>query len=245
MRKTLSLILLSFILTGTISAQMPDLKGKKVAIYFSKKQFTFDGACLLPLAQFLSASGKPNATSEDIKLHTLIQLGRQMPSQLKFVIGADSVFFLNANPKAAKDFISNYNDAYGEMNGPLGKEFKRVDYVFVINPMQLGAYKTSSVYAYSNRIITEQQDIFTSRINLDIIDTQTGKVVHSKESCFDERETNLPEDNINLHSKTSRMGKFMGHSFSYLFYNLVNDRISRCPEPEEAPTEENWWKLED
>ncbi|MBL0020782.1 MAG: hypothetical protein IPP17_31210 [Bacteroidetes bacterium] len=69
------------------------LKGKRVAVYFSKKHFTFDDNYRIPLSQFIKSDQGENAEIEDIKLQTLVALGTLFAQQLKKPSAADSTYF--------------------------------------------------------------------------------------------------------------------------------------------------------
>ncbi len=98
------------------------LRGKRVAVYFSKKHFSFDDNYRIPLSQFIKSDQGENAEIEDIKLQTLVALGTLFAQQLKKPAEADSTYFLNEFPEMASKFIGSYGSDDHTLE-PLGELF--------------------------------------------------------------------------------------------------------------------------
>jgi hypothetical protein len=215
---------------GTVQAQ-PDqvlpLKGKRVAVYFSKKHFTFDDNYRIPLSQFIKSDEGDKAEIEDIKLQTLVALGTMFAQQLKMPAFADSVYFLNEFPELASHFIENYSSDAHALE-PLGSKFDGTDYILVLNPFILGSYKTSSVYSRSNRIITEQVVVKTARIRIELFEPRTGSRRYVFETCIDERKTPVKEIVFEFHMESSRTGQFLAKLFSLTIQNMNEGKQSNC-----------------
>ncbi|MBP8073761.1 MAG: hypothetical protein KAY96_03300 [Bacteroidia bacterium] len=203
------------------------LKGKRVAVYFSKKHFTFDDNYRIPLSQFIKSDQGENAEIEDIKLQTLVALGTLFAQQLKKPSAADSTYFLNEFPELASSFIGAYNSDDHSLE-PLGDIFSGTDYIMVLNPFILGSYKTSSVYSRSNRIITEQVVVKTARIRMELFDARTGARRFVFESCIDDRKTAVKDIAFEFHMQSSRTGRFLAKLFTLAVQNMNQGVQNNC-----------------
>lgn len=209
-----------------VDSLMP-LKGKTVAVYFSKRQFTFDNNYRIPLSQFIRSDMGHEAAIEDIKTQTLISLGALFSSQLAACTEADSVFFLNENPDLARPFIQGY-DAYEHSLSPLGESFADIDYVMVMNPLILGSYTTSAVFTRSNRLITERIINKTARVHLELFDTKGAGLLTAVDACFDERKTPVPQQYFEFHMEHSITGTFLARLFSLAVFHMNYGLESNC-----------------
>lgn len=216
-------------LISAAHAQSPlfPLKGKRVAVYFSRKQFNFDDNYRIPLSQFIKADEGQLTEIEDIKRQTLVALGRLFSEQLRIPAQADSVYFLNENPDLGKVFIDHYDSEEGALE-PLGPGFAGTDYVLIVNPLDLTSYKTSSVYSRSNRIITDQVVVKTARMSLEVFSPATGQRLTRAETCMDERKTSVTANYFDLHMKASKTGQFLGKLFTLAVQNLNEGKASNC-----------------
>lgn len=203
------------------------LKGKRVAVYFSKKNFTFDDNYRIPLSQFIKSDEGEHAEIEDIKLQTLVALGTLVAQQLKAPSQADSVYFLNEFPAMANAFIQGYGSDDHTLE-PLGNTFLGTDYILVLNPFILGSYKTSSVYSRSNRIITEQIVVKTARVRIELFDPRSGERRFVFESCIDDRKTAVKDNYFEFHMQFSRTGRFLSKLFSLAVQNMNAGIESNC-----------------
>lgn len=203
------------------------LKGKCVAVYFSKKHFSFDDNYRIPLSQFIKSDQGENAEIEDIKLQTLVALGTLFAQQLKKPCQSDSVYFLNEFPELASKFIGNYSSDDHALE-PLGEVFGKTDYIMVLNPFILGSYKTSSVYSRSNRIITEQVVVKTARIRIELFEPRTGTRRFVFESCIDDRKTPVKDNFFEFHMQSSRTGRFLAKLFTLAVQNMNQGVENNC-----------------
>jgi hypothetical protein len=203
------------------------LRGKRVAVYFSKKHFSFDDNYRIPLSQFIKSDEGDDAEIENIKLQTLVALGTLVSQQLKQPTQADSVYFLNEFPEKASAFMAHYISDDHSLS-PTGTAFAGTDYILVVNPFILGSYKTSSVYTRSNRIITEQVVVKTARIRIELFDPQSGQRMHVYESCIDDRKTAVKDIFFEFHMQSSRTGRFLAKLFSMAVQNMNAGIASNC-----------------
>lgn len=227
LRTSFFLLTCLLFLNGTAQNEQFPLKGKHVAVYFSKKQFTFDDNYRIPLSQFILTDEGRDAEIEDIKVQTLIALGSMFSQQLKTPTEADSIYFLNEQPKLGNEFIQHYNSDSHELE-PLGSAFESIDYVLVINPFILGSYKTSSVYSRSNRIITEQVVVKTARLQFDLYNPKTGALKYQFETCVDDRKTKVEKLFFEFHMEYSITGRFLSKLFSAAVEHLNTGKGFSC-----------------
>jgi hypothetical protein len=208
------------------------LKDKTVAVFFSKKQFTFDDTYRIPLSQFIRSDQGEDTEIEDIKLQTLVALGTLFSQQLQSPAGADSVYFLNEAPNLAREFIQNFSSDENLL-APLGKAFLQTDYILVLNPITLSSYKTSSVYSQSNRIITQQIVVKTAHVVLSLFDPRSGERRFSFECCIDDRKTKVGMPFFEFHMRSSRTGQFLAKLFSLAVTMMNEGTQNNCPPPAE------------
>lgn len=214
-----------------ISAQTANfsLKGKTVAVYLSKKQFSFDDSYLLELSQFIKAHRGMDEQVDDVKVETLVCLGELLKEQLVDSLGAQEAWFLNERAEAAQAFIDAYDMARGRVSPVRHPDLDGTDLVMVVNPMILGNYSISEVYVRSNRIINEPKRVRTARIGLKFFNPASGKLVYQVETCFDQRNDKVPL-RVDLHNATSNPGKFMARLFSKAIVDLESGVSSGCGE---------------
>ena len=203
------------------------LKGKRVAVYFSKKHFSFDDNYRIPLSQFIKSDEGDAAEIENIKLQTLVALGTLFSQQLRKPAMADSVYFLNEFPELAQAFIEQYS-ADDHSLGAIGQRFAGTDYILVVNPFILGSYKTSSVYSRSNRIITEQIVVKTARLRMELFDPLSGERRFVFETCIDDRKTVVKHLDFDFHMQSSRTGRFLAKLFSAAVQNMNAGIVDHC-----------------
>ncbi len=231
----LQIFVLSWVLAigccGSLSAQdVPSplpLKGKRVAVYFSKKHFSFDDNYRIPLSQFIKSDEGESAEIENIKLQTLVALGTLFSQQLAGPTQADSAYFLNEFPQLAQAFIEQYS-ADDHSLSAIGSAFAGTDYILVVNPFILGSYKTSSVYSRSNRIITEQVVIKTARLRIELFEPSSGQRTHVFETCIDDRKTPVKDIFFEFHMQSSRTGRFLAKLFSLAIQNMNAGVQNNC-----------------
>lgn len=189
------------------------LAGKTVAVYFSRKHFTFDDHYRIPLSQFVMSDKGADISIEDLKSQTLISLGALFSSQLAVATRADSVYFLNEYPEQARAFMSAY-DADTHSLAPMGTALGQTDYILVVSPFILGSYKTPSVYSRSNRIVTEQVSVKTARVRMEVFEPREGLRLRIAETCMDERNTPVGEILFQFHMQNSQTGTYLSRLFS-------------------------------
>ena len=236
MRKSFFALVLTLpLLTASLFGQAPEsevypLRGKTVAVYLSKRQFDFNDHYLIYLSQFVKSDQGRASTLDNLKEQTMISLGELLEAQLKEVTRADSVFFLNKFPGIARKFIKKY-DSERHYLPAMGKEMDGVDYIFVVNPMVLGTYKTSGVYSRSNRIMTQSVINKTGNVRIDVYDPVSGQLRYIAKACLDEKKTKEPALYFDFRNEESKTGHFLARLFSSAVYYLNQGEKGNCKEP--------------
>lgn len=229
MQKQLFILLLFFV-SGLLSAQAQPkpqlLRGKRVAVYLTKKQFNYDDTYLLDLSQFILTHRGEDAVVDNVKLEALIALGELIPNQLEDSLGADSAYFLNEKPELAREFLEHYDMAMGSLT-PLGKGFADTDLILVVSPLVLGHYTVSEVYVRSNRIINEPKRVRTGRLALHFYRPGDGRLVSEFNTCVDMKKENPPQK-FDFHNKKSSTGAFLAHLFSKAFDQVEKGQKEGC-----------------
>ena len=216
------------------------LKGKTAAVYFSKKHFSYNRYFYHDLSQFIKTHAGEKTQIQDAKLQSIIAFGGLFSEQLAEAASADSVFFLNAYPDLARTFIRSYK-ADDRTLSALGNAMPGVDFIIVVNPLNLVMKKVPAVLAKSNRLETTYDMVKTGRISLDLIDPRSGSIVGSYTVCLDEHKTRIPQNLFTFYPEESRMGAFLGELFSTLVHYMNLGEPGNCPEPEAvAPEDADW-----
>lgn len=205
------------------------LADKAVAVYVSKKQFSYGEHYNHLLSQFIKKDQGDDVMVDDIKLQSLVALGRLFAEQLPEAAKTRSCFFLNAKPELARAFIKQYVPEESKL-APLGASFANLDYILVVNPIVLSTYKSASVYTRSNRLITTYDMVKTGRIKFELYDPKTGQLVRSHNTCMDERGTKVPENYFSFYNADSKTGKFLSRMFSLGVYHLNQGIADACDE---------------
>ena len=142
------MFVVSFSMVNAQTNHKNPFTGKKIAFYISKKQFQFTNHYLKPLNYFLSLSDSLDLAEEELKTGTVIRLGLLFTQQWK-AAGADSIVFINSEPQLAENWIRS-----GQIPRPA--DLSQFDYVFTFASVNMEATVTNSVFAFSNKLISEK-----------------------------------------------------------------------------------------
>ena len=225
-RLILLLFLVNGLLYGQSQAKTEFLKGKQVAVYLSKKQFSYDDTYLLDLSQFILSHRGEDAVVDNIKLEALIALGELIPMQLEDSLGVDSAYFMNEKPDLTQEFLDHYDMAMSSLS-PLSNGFEDTDLILVISPLVFGHYTKSEVYVRSNRIINEPKRVRTGRLTLNFYRPEDGKLVSTINTCIDMSKQNSILK-FNFHNKKSPTGNFIARLFSKAFDQIEKGQKEGC-----------------
>jgi len=226
------------LITQTLQAQSHPLADKTVAVYFSKKGYTYGQPYHHYLSQFVNRAADTKVLIDDLKTQSLVAIGTHLSSQLAEASGAKEAFFLNERPQLAKAFVGAYSSESHQLEAN-PTAFQGVDLVMVINPFTLYSERVPVVLTRSNRLITTFDRFKVARLNIELWDPSTGKLIKTQETCIREGRTDKSELQFDFQSETSKTGKFLSAVFSIAVQSLSNDSPSNCPQ-EDAPEEEDW-----
>lgn len=150
---------------ATASPNTP-LAGKRVGLYLSLKALQFDSYYYKPLAAWLQRSDSLNLQYEDIRLAVAVKLGNYLTQLLMEEMGADTAFFLNADPALGGPFLKHYRNSQLNSTALYPSLPAGTDYLLVIDELNLGGRKEDVVFSFSNRLITEKTYVHEARVQL-------------------------------------------------------------------------------
>lgn len=239
MHKYWSLLLVVLCISSpfALQAQTHPLAEKTVAVYFSKKGFTYGQPYHHYLSQFVSSAEGTQVVIDDLKTQSLVAIGTHLSSQLAAATGAKETFFLNERPDLARAFVGAYSSGTHQLDAN-ATAFSDVDLVMVINPLTLYSDRVPVVLTRSNRLITKFDRVKVARLNVELWNPTTGQLVKAQETCIREGRTDISDLQFDFQSSTSKTGKFLSTVFSVAMQRLASDDLSNCPE--EVDEEDEW-----
>ncbi len=223
----LSMLMGMFLLVNSpLIAQLPELTGKTLGIYISAKQVNFNEDYHMDVNQFLTVE-EDRSWGVNAKTEFLVRLGERLGEQLKEVTGLDSVYFLNADPARAREFIQQYNPDNGIVR-PLSNRFEGTDMILIIDELTLLTRSGEYAYIRSNRIFTQRIRVKHAQLsmrwhNLEVNDHPLRTV-----TCFDAKESTRPPHIINLYAKDSSLGDFLTKLFSTWWLQMAHQEPNNC-----------------
>lgn len=168
---TLAIVLLGICLVSPLQAQQAFeswAAGKKGAVYLSRKNFSYTQDWLQYLNQFTRLGGD-EIPREDLKIATLVRLGKLLSRELNTRIPNLSVRFLNEDPDLSSAWLSVLNTPNGQIpNQHAGLD--TFDFILTIESLNLYANQEKSVYSVSNQIRTEKRLVYNLEATIRITD---------------------------------------------------------------------------
>ncbi len=227
----LTFLLVSILGLSSLMGQQTDpLAGKTIAVYFSKKAYHFDRPYHHYLSQFIGAAEGEDILIDDLKLQSLIAIGKRFAAQLGAASEADSAFFLNEQPEMARAFIEGYSIDQHDML-PLGSSFTGVDLVLVVNPFQLFSERRPVVLTRSNRLVTKYDNVKKAKLSTELWDPSTGRLIQATETCMEHKKKGLPELRFDFQGDDSQTGRFLEYVFTVAVDRMASSADSNCPPP--------------
>lgn len=217
----------SFVLSlATVAhSQALELDGKNIGIFVSSKRVDFTSDYYLPITQFLKLD-EDRSWADRFKSEFLIKLLELYCSQLKEVNKADSVYFLNANLYQTETLLASYDPYHNSISSQ--EIFANIDYLFVIDSLDLSIRKGRSVFIRSNRMYTEQIDINQGHLAISVFQKNIPKAVRRYISCRDAGRDRKIDTYFDFYSEESPLGKFLSQLFTQNWVQLKNDERSSC-----------------
>jgi len=159
---------------------------KRVAIYLSKKNLTYNSDFQLFMGGFLLGDDSLNLSDESFKLALSIKLGDYWAQTFNQQLGANGCLFVNADPGLGAAFVNNTSSNGLNINNlrPILLD-RQIDYVWVIDELQLNTELRKSVYTISNQIITEHRKVKVASISYQLYNVATNQMTANVQSVYD------------------------------------------------------------
>lgn len=206
--------------------QTNPFQGKKIGLYISSVDVNYTEYYYFPISQFLSV-GENRLGAEKMKTEFLIRLGEMFTNQIEEISLADTVYFVNANIERGKSIRNAYDKDKKMLVKP---SFFDMDFIMVIDQLNLSTYKARSVFIQSNRMYSEQIDYKIADLQITLFQEPTTVAKQTFQTCVDDKEPFNEEYYFDFHNKNSSMGKFLGKLFSLWWVQLKSNNSSSCDE---------------
>ncbi|WNJ19574.1 hypothetical protein [Pontibacter sp. G13] len=198
----------------------PSMQGKTVGIYISSKRFTIDERLYLGITQFLKQGSEDRSWVGQLKSELIIQLGWMLSEQIQEMTQADTVYFINAVPELAKPLISQY-DPISKTLVRKSNQLDQLDYVMVMDSVELKSRIEKSVYIQSNRVKTDRVVIPKVELAVCVLSPRDPKTHIYTEVCYDDQNKPHLDLVFDFHRQKSKTGKYLSRAFSY-WWDLFN-----------------------
>ncbi|MEO1450308.1 MAG: hypothetical protein AAFV07_12320, partial [Bacteroidota bacterium] len=140
-------------------------------------------------------------------------IGWLLADEIKKETGADTVFFLNAEPARGGAFQDNY-DLYNQEMITQPQPLQDLEMVFVLDSVTLSTRKHRSVFIRSNRMVTEYININVASGYMHAIDPRSTSRGELTRFCFDAQKSPKSPPVFDLYKSQSPMGGFMSRFLS-------------------------------
>jgi hypothetical protein len=214
------------LLYANAAAQMPDLSGKTIGIYFSGKQFSFSDDNYMRMHQFLQADDD-RSWGENMKAEFLVRLGERLRLELQVKTAADSVYFINSDRERGAIFLKAYNPASNSLSiqSPL---FAQTDLILVMNELEFSARYIKSMIIRSNRMIPERTRVHQATLATSWFAVGKNASLFQTRLCFDEKVKPPTSPIIDIYDGESALGTFLTQLYSYWWVQNKNGIASDC-----------------
>ena len=159
---------------------------KRIGVYISKKNLKFNTEYYKTLSAFIGQEDTIGLSSQEINLGMSVRLGMYLTEKLTKVFKADSAFFVNENPNIARGFLKVYNNPNVGINSLLKTLPQRIDYILILEGLNLYTEDRNNLATYSNQIFTQKRKIKRADLTLRILNLKTGKLSPPTVVNFDE-----------------------------------------------------------
>jgi hypothetical protein len=146
-------------------------------VYLSKKEFRFTEAFYKEFVALIQQADTLELTEESLKLGATIKTGELLVAWLKADFGADSAYFLNAQPQAAKMLAQDYVGALNNL-GLVCRSLpgKGAGGFIVVDRLRLSRRTIPQVFTVSNQIVNRQVSVPFIECRVQWASCQTGKI---------------------------------------------------------------------
>lgn len=166
----------------TSVAQPSRLEGQEVAVYFSKKNFSYSAGYHKLLAHYIQQQDSLNLRAEELKLAASIRLGNDFVQFLNARAGTDSAYFVNARPELGEAFIRSYDGNRLYFSGLRRYMPQSTGLILIIDPLTFRSESRQQVASFSNKIFTFNRITRTGQLTLKLFDAQSGDLLRQIEA---------------------------------------------------------------
>lgn len=224
MRGYMFLVCLSCFIQGFTQANL--LSGKRVGIYISNTRFDLPESYFMSAAQFLS-QGENRSGSGDLKSELIIRLGVLFCRRVSELSDADTVIFLNASPEYGRSFLNSYDATDNKLKSTVDASLD-VDFVVVLNKIELSMRSYQAVIVRSNRMYTEKVPVKMGVMEAGLFDPQVPDLVIHRQTCIDEQKDAKVFRHFDMYTRDSSLGNFFSLIFSKWWDQMLNGIETAC-----------------
>lgn len=225
----LGLLLGSVAVPINVSAQANLLAGKTVGVYISSKAVVYPTDYYIPIAQFVTRDNDA-AWNGRLKAEFLIRMGWLLSEQLGALSEADTVLFLNADLPRGRAMQAAYDPVLNRIS-PGEEALDDVNFIIVLDHMDLDVRLHRSVFIRSNRMITERIPIKKVHCRLTLFDLASPDLVLPTEVCLDDmNDKNPPEWYFDFYRQESKLGQFLSKIYTQWWAQMLTGERSNCEE---------------
>lgn len=221
------IFILLFLTSWQLSAAPTDnnpFLNKRVGVYVSKKNMKFSTDYYKILSAFIGQNDTIGLTSQDIYLGMSVRIGDFLTKVIDTSFKPDSVFFINENPLIAKSFVNAYSSNGAGMATFYKTLPPRMDFIFIVDGLNLYTEDRSNLATYSNQIFTQKRKVKKGTITLKLLDIKTGKFSSPIIIDFDEENSRSDSNTILTSGETNVGTLFITKIFNLAFY-IFNETI--------------------
>jgi hypothetical protein len=204
-------------------------KGKRVAIYISKRNLNFSEEYYRMLSHYIQVGDTIGLSDEDIRLGVVIKLGNDLARIFKTKMQADTAFFINAMGEFGNLFIKNYQNK--RLNfAAIGPQLPpSTDYILIIDGLLLTGESRESVYPVSNVIATERRYARLVKIDGRLYDVRNRHMAAGLQQTYDQDTTRHQTFFYRPETEKYPALQFLSRVMNSYYYNLF--KLARKPTP--------------
>lgn len=221
---SLFLGLLAFGTALWAQAQTPPpspLMGSRVGVYVSKKNLQFGTSLTMPLASYLDADDSLGLNEEDLKLALTIRLGNALTLALRTDLGADSAFFVNADPTVARTFIQNHGSAAQYAPRLAASAPRGTHFVLLVDSLTMRTETRRSYFTVSNHIVSERREVVVARLHISILDVTAGRFLVQTGVTLDGDHPYTGPDYLHIVHPEAEAARFLNDLFNLALGKLL------------------------
>jgi hypothetical protein len=189
-------------------------------VYVSKKNITYSATLAQPLAAFLQGNDSLGLQEEELKLGLSVRLGNALIAAMDAGLRTDSAWFLNANPEAARAFITAYDGQFLNLPAVQNRLRPGTAYLLVVDSLHMSTVLRRSYFTVSNHIVTERRNVLLARLTLRLYDVQARRFTASSTVLYDADRPPPLVPYVNLTNDLSDAASFLNEVFNLGFQQL-------------------------